>query len=203
MSWSFPLHSDAPGRSRIFLYLGLTVVFLLVSYQLVLNRELLGSVADWASETAFPSLGFDSSANATENSAVNSTVNNDNNEQIIASNGNEVINVNVTIPTSTSTSTPTTSINNVSPTETPIQPREKELVLAAMMSSNMSWVPENLPGWHSNIYRADASPGEADLTVPANRGNEAMVFLTYVTGLSSLYFTLFFVLHLWFIQFSR
>jgi hypothetical protein len=44
----------------------------------------------------------------------------------------------------------------------------------------MSWVDENIPEWYTNIYRADASPEQADLTVPANRGNEAMVFLTYV-----------------------
>ncbi|GLI79833.1 hypothetical protein PoHVEF18_008174 [Penicillium ochrochloron] len=44
----------------------------------------------------------------------------------------------------------------------------------------MSWVQENLPNWYTNIYRADVPPGEADLTVPVNKGNEAMVFLTYI-----------------------
>lgn len=54
---------------------------------------------------------------------------------------------------------------------------EKELVFAAMESSNMSWVEEHLSDWTSNIYRADAKDG---LTVPINKGNEAMVYLTYV-----------------------
>ena len=48
-----------------------------------------------------------------------------------------------------------------------------------MMRSDMSWVEENVPGWKTNIYRADAAEGEAEFTVPANKGNEAMVFLTY------------------------
>jgi hypothetical protein len=54
---------------------------------------------------------------------------------------------------------------------------EKELVFAAMQASNMSWVEEHLPDWRANIYRADAKHG---LTVPINKGNEAMVYLTYV-----------------------
>lgn len=58
-------------------------------------------------------------------------------------------------------------------------PLGRELVFAAMRDSNMSWVKETMPQWPANIYRADAAPGEAELTVPANRGNEAMVYLTY------------------------
>jgi hypothetical protein len=54
---------------------------------------------------------------------------------------------------------------------------EKELVFAALQASNMSWVEEHLPDWRANIYRADAKHG---LTVPMNKGNEAMVYLTYV-----------------------
>ncbi|KAJ5908671.1 hypothetical protein N7495_001353 [Penicillium taxi] len=60
---------------------------------------------------------------------------------------------------------------------------EKELVFAAMLKSDMSWVDDNLPGWRTNIYRADlaaAEETEANLTVPMNKGNEAMVFLTYL-----------------------
>lgn len=164
MSW---FTSPDAGRSRIFLYLGLTAVFLLASYQLILNRELLGSVADWATETAFPSLA-DSSGD--ENGNGNGNGNATENEIATAIGA-----VNVTIPTSSE------SIK-IAPTETPAVPvpREKELVLAAMRSSNMSWVSDHLPGWYTNIYRADASPEEANLTVPANRGNEAMVYLTYV-----------------------
>jgi hypothetical protein len=187
MIWPSPQHSDAPGRSRIFLYLGLTAVFLLLSYQLVLNRELLGSVADWASESAFPSLGFDSSHNTTDASAIGIADANDNdNGSLSATNDGHSINppspsttpsksINFGIPIST----PSTTVPAI-PMQTPTLPREKELVFAAMLKNNMSWVTENLPEWHSNIYRVDATPEQAELTVPANRGNEAMVFLTYV-----------------------
>jgi hypothetical protein len=65
----------------------------------------------------------------------------------------------------------------------PVQPAEKELVFAAMQASNMSWVEEHLPDWRTNIYRADAE-GQDVLTVPINKGNEAMVYLTYVYVLS-------------------
>lgn len=59
-------------------------------------------------------------------------------------------------------------------------PRVKELVLAAKLDSKMSWVEESLPGWRANIYRVDALANEAPLTVPVNKGNEAMPYLTYV-----------------------
>ncbi|CAI7609403.1 unnamed protein product [Penicillium bialowiezense] len=68
---------------------------------------------------------------------------------------------------------PTTSSPEPSPEPTPA----KELVFAAMEASNMSWVDENLSDWTANIYRADAGQG---LTVPINKGNEAMVYLTYI-----------------------
>ena len=62
--------------------------------------------------------------------------------------------------------------------------KDKELVFAATSSSNMSWVQEELPSWTANIYRADDK--EAALTVPVNKGNEAMVYLTFVvTSISS------------------
>lgn len=61
-----------------------------------------------------------------------------------------------------------------------VQPVEKELVLAAMQASNMSWVEEHLSDWQVNIYRADAKHEDVGLTVPVNKGNEAMVYLTYV-----------------------
>lgn len=188
MIWPSPHHSDAHSRSRSFLYLSLTAVFLLFTYQLLLNRELLGSVADWASDSAFPSLGFDSSSNTPDASGIEIADTNENeNDKLIAIHGSHSINdpsspsstpsksINLGIPTST----PSTSIH-VAPTQTSVPPREKELVFAAMLKSNMSWVTENLPEWHSNIYRVDASPEQAEWTVPANRGNEAMVFLTYV-----------------------
>ncbi|KAJ5161945.1 hypothetical protein N7492_007337 [Penicillium capsulatum] len=59
-------------------------------------------------------------------------------------------------------------------------PRKNELVLATMLDSEMSWVQENLPEWRANIYRVDALPEEASLTVPTNKGREAMPFLTYL-----------------------
>lgn len=65
-------------------------------------------------------------------------------------------------------------------------PRKDELVLAAMRDSDMSWVQKNLPGWHANIYRVDAHPDEASLTVPMNKGREAMPFLTYAPVAHSL-----------------
>jgi hypothetical protein len=58
------------------------------------------------------------------------------------------------------------------------EPREKELVFAALRDTNMDWAEEL--SWPANIYRADVPPGEADLTVPVNKGNEAMVYLTYL-----------------------
>lgn len=70
------------------------------------------------------------------------------------------------VPTPTPSSEP-------SPEPTPA----KELIFAAMEASNMSWVDEHLSDWTANIYRADASQG---LTVPINKGNEAMVYLTYI-----------------------
>lgn len=60
----------------------------------------------------------------------------------------------------------------------PVPPNEKELVFAAMRESNMSWARENVRGWPVNIYRVDG--GDDGLTVPVNKGNEAMVYLTYV-----------------------
>lgn len=58
------------------------------------------------------------------------------------------------------------------------EPGEKELVFAAMRDSDMTWAEEL--SWPMNVYRADVPPGEADLTVPVNKGNEAMVYLTYL-----------------------
>jgi hypothetical protein len=61
----------------------------------------------------------------------------------------------------------------------PVPPSKTELVFAAIEASNMSWVQKNLPDWRVNIYRADGKQNETDLTVPVNKGNEAMVYLTY------------------------
>ena len=52
-----------------------------------------------------------------------------------------------------------------------------ELVVASMKHENTSWVHEYLPDWYSSIYVVDDP--DAALTVPKNKGNEAMVYLTY------------------------
>lgn len=52
-----------------------------------------------------------------------------------------------------------------------------ELVVASLKQQSTSWYLKYFPDWKSNIYIVDeaASP----LTVPRNKGNEAMVYLTY------------------------
>lgn len=134
-----PSYTGSPGRARVFIYLALSMVFLLLSYQLVLNHE---SISRWAQQGF--SLTDESNATASGNI------------------GFETI-----------------TIHEDDPGE-PVPPNEKELVFAAMRASNMSWVEENVPEWPVNIYRADVPPGEDDLTVPMNKGNEAMAYLTYV-----------------------
>lgn len=114
------------SRSRVFIYLGLAVTLLLLSYQLILDRG--------------PDIG-------TSWTAIQGI--------IVAGDDDRFV-------------------------PDPVQPAEKELVLAAMQSSNMSWVEENLSDWQVNIYRADAKHEDVGLTVPVNKGNEAMVYLTYV-----------------------
>lgn len=142
--WSLfrpPHEAGAPGRSRVFVYLALAVIALLLSYQLVLNHGSLESVSPWrlgdAKEPAaeppahFPVLG---SLNITRNG--------------------------------------TTAGDGAVP--------EKELVIAAMRKSDMSWLDRNVSQWTTNVYRADADKAETNFTVPQNKGNEAMVYLTYV-----------------------
>ncbi len=53
-----------------------------------------------------------------------------------------------------------------------------ELVVASVKAEDTSWFHTHLPSWHKNIYVAD-DPG-APLTVPRNKGREAMVYLTYM-----------------------
>lgn len=54
----------------------------------------------------------------------------------------------------------------------------RETVIAGSRHSNMSWVTDLVPEWHHNIYVADDP--QAELTVEVNKGNEAMVYLTYL-----------------------
>ncbi|KAF5244570.1 hypothetical protein FANTH_7649 [Fusarium anthophilum] len=53
-----------------------------------------------------------------------------------------------------------------------------EMVVASMKHENVSWLDEYLPEWKKNIYVVDDN--KAKLTVPTNKGREAMVFLTYI-----------------------
>lgn len=50
-----------------------------------------------------------------------------------------------------------------------------EMVVASMKHENVSWLDEYLPEWKKNIYVVDDN--KAKLTVPMNKGREAMVFL--------------------------
>lgn len=55
---------------------------------------------------------------------------------------------------------------------------EKELVIASVIGDNTSWVNEYFSDWKTNLYVAN-NPN-ATLTVPHNKGREAMVYLTYL-----------------------
>lgn len=54
-----------------------------------------------------------------------------------------------------------------------------ELVVASMTKENVTWLDNYLTHWKKSIYVVD-NPKSA-LTVPVNKGREAMVFLTYVS----------------------
>lgn len=133
-----PRDTGSSGRARVFIYLALSVVFLLLSYQLVLNHE---SISRWAAQSF--------------------TLIDDYNATAAAKLGMDVL-----------------TIHEDDPNE-PVPPNETELVFAAMQDSNMSWVEANVSEWPVNIYRGNVRPGEGVLTVPVNKGNEAMVYLTY------------------------
>ncbi|WEW57283.1 hypothetical protein PRK78_002748 [Emydomyces testavorans] len=57
-------------------------------------------------------------------------------------------------------------------------PYPKQLVVASLKSDNVSWLEENLPDWHANVYVVDDP--KAKLMVPMNKGRESMVYLTYI-----------------------
>ncbi|KAI1357845.1 hypothetical protein F5Y08DRAFT_333579 [Xylaria arbuscula] len=63
-------------------------------------------------------------------------------------------------------------------TETKTSAHDLELVVASVKAENTSWFHTYLPDWHKNIYVADDP--SAPLTVPRNKGREAMVYLTYM-----------------------
>ncbi|KAG8207305.1 hypothetical protein GTR04_5318 [Trichophyton interdigitale] len=53
-----------------------------------------------------------------------------------------------------------------------------EMVIASKKSENVTWLHDYLPNWKKNIYVVDNS--SAELTIPQDKGREAMVFLTYI-----------------------
>lgn len=60
-----------------------------------------------------------------------------------------------------------------------IPPRlEVELIVATTSRDNITWLDDKLKGWTKNVYVVD-DPSAA-LTVPKNKGHEAMVYLTCV-----------------------
>ncbi len=58
---------------------------------------------------------------------------------------------------------------------------ELEIVVATTNSENVTWLHDYLLDWPKNIYVVDDR--RAALTVPKNKGREAMVILTYVLRL--------------------
>ncbi|KAJ6110841.1 Protein of unknown function DUF3431 [Penicillium sp. IBT 16267x] len=177
MSWPvFSRQSRVPGStgsSRVFIYLALAVIFLLLSYQLVLNHDSLGSIASWkvGSQDTGP---YDPDADYDGDGWAAAALNGTAQESKAA-----VQQSHASVPIPAYTSAPASMPAPLStPTTIPV---EKELIIAAMKESDMSWVQENVPAdWVANIYRADVPEGEAEFTVPENKGNEAMVFLTHI-----------------------
>ncbi|RYP72215.1 hypothetical protein DL771_004345 [Monosporascus sp. 5C6A] len=53
-----------------------------------------------------------------------------------------------------------------------------ELVVASTKKEDTSWIQKYLPDWYTHIYVADDP--DASLTVPKNKGREAMVYLTHI-----------------------
>ena len=62
------------------------------------------------------------------------------------------------------------------PNPGPIGDDDIEMVIASTRKDNVTWLNDYLLDWKKNIYVVDDS--SAALTVPMNKGREAMVFLT-------------------------
>lgn len=58
------------------------------------------------------------------------------------------------------------------------QIEEKELVVASMAGDDTTWLEEFFDTWKRNVYVVNNA--SAPLTVPRNKGREAMPFLTYI-----------------------
>jgi len=59
-----------------------------------------------------------------------------------------------------------------------LPPPRVEIVVASQTSEDTSWVDRHLSDWARSIYVTDDP--SAKLTVPKNKGREAMVYLTWV-----------------------
>lgn len=59
---------------------------------------------------------------------------------------------------------------------------ELEIIVAATKGENVTWLHDYLLDWPKNIYVVDDQ--SAALTVPENKGREAMVVLTYVAHIN-------------------
>ena len=62
---------------------------------------------------------------------------------------------------------------------------DKELVVASLVGDDTSWLDEPFSDWKTNIYVVNDP--NASLTVPKNKGREAMVYLTYARYRLSVY----------------
>lgn len=154
---------SSPGRRRAALCMSLVVFVLLLTYQLVLGRDALQSVSKWKLGPSHRPSHSDINVDDTNDSHSFTTIESPPPQQEGAG----------------ALKSADGSSSHWDDSHHSVKPREKELVIAAMSSSNMSWVENHVPDdWYANIYRADLAPGEAELTVPVNKGNEAMVFLT-------------------------
>jgi hypothetical protein len=63
-------------------------------------------------------------------------------------------------------------------TVTELQPVPKRLVVASLKDDDTTWLQRRLPDWDVARYIVDDP--QAKLTVPVNKGREAMVYLTYI-----------------------
>lgn len=57
-------------------------------------------------------------------------------------------------------------------------PPPAEIVVASLKSEDTSWVHQYLAGWFRSVYVVDDP--SAELTVPRNKGREAMVYLSHI-----------------------
>ncbi|KAI2469125.1 hypothetical protein F4781DRAFT_395325 [Annulohypoxylon bovei var. microspora] len=80
---------------------------------------------------------------------------------------------NIYLPTQTDN--PTTS--NAATTHS-TRRRETEIVVASTSREDASWVYRHFPHWNPKVYIVDDPLTQ--LTVPKNKGREAMVYLTYI-----------------------